>query len=691
MDSNFQVKISANISDLQRSIKDAQATLAQLKQTTDGVSGSMRNMEQNTNRGRMVAFAFGQVIRDAGFFSQSFSLGILAISNNIPILIDQLALSIKVLQPFAGALSLIGSLLTAGLTIWAYSSQAVKKYKDEVNEAKGAAMANAAELKSLLSIARDETLSLNQRQDAINRLNDGFSDYNNQLTLANVNSSKNIKKSEDMASVMILEAEAAAIAAQAQAIYAKSIKLRTAPAEELGGFIETLGHSISKLGKIEFDISKPFENVLKASSLIKGNLFSMFNTGFGIYKNFSRARQEVADINEQAKKNELGELDKQAKTFEDRLKAINLEITSKLLKGGKGIAKDSIMQTLNESIEAINLDPSLTALDRVREKINAYQTALKGLVDQNVNQASPAFKKVLGELESLSNQYKELEKNAETLKSQQEWLNGLDKVAESLQSKRLDIAESFGLKGSQKIKQEIEAITDAIRQFEQLGAENPALAQFSNLKMIISLLRLELEKLGVAFKEATNTEIATQNAKQLEEEYNRIIESGIIDTIAGSFAGMGDAIANGANVAKGAAGGFLGAISGMLDSLGMMALRTGLLSIGIGKAIEAIKTALKSLKGVFAIAAGAALIGLAGAARAGARNIAGGGSASGGGAASSTPLGSSFGGIRGATPFPNSNLMNNGQIGNVIAETKISGNDLSILIKRADNNRNEYF
>jgi hypothetical protein len=134
MDSNFSVKITADISELQARMKSVEATVEKFKASMDKAAGATKNMEQNANRGRMVAFAFGQVIRDAGFFANSFSLGILAISNNIPILIDQLALSVKALQPFAGALSLIGSLLTAGLTIWAYSTQAVKQNKQSIDE-----------------------------------------------------------------------------------------------------------------------------------------------------------------------------------------------------------------------------------------------------------------------------------------------------------------------------------------------------------------------------------------------------------------------------------------------------------------------------------------------------------------------------------------------------------------------------
>jgi hypothetical protein len=134
MDSNFQVIINANVQGLRTAIKEAQSTLAQFDKSVGGAANSTKALEREANRGRLAAFAFGQVIRDAGFFSQSFGLGLLAISNNIPILIDQLVLLSGVSAGVGSALSLLGSILTAALTIWAYSSSAVDKNKQSIDE-----------------------------------------------------------------------------------------------------------------------------------------------------------------------------------------------------------------------------------------------------------------------------------------------------------------------------------------------------------------------------------------------------------------------------------------------------------------------------------------------------------------------------------------------------------------------------
>jgi hypothetical protein len=244
MDSNFQVTIQANIQSLQKSIKEAKSTLAQFDVSANKAADATKNMEQNANRGRLATFAFGQVIRDAGFFSQSFGLGLLAISNNIPILIDQLALSVKALAPFVGIISLMGSLLTAGLTIWAYSAQgvdeftsSVKEYTKAMNEAKASSQTEILTLQTLLSIASDHSRSLSQRQDAINQLNNKYDAYNNSLTINNVNSKKNIDVTDRLTQSILLQAQASAEAANYTKLQAQLYETQDKSLEDHVGWL----------------------------------------------------------------------------------------------------------------------------------------------------------------------------------------------------------------------------------------------------------------------------------------------------------------------------------------------------------------------------------------------------------------------------------------------------------------------
>jgi hypothetical protein len=127
-------------------------------------------------------------------------------------------------------------------------------------------------------------------------------------------------------------------------------------------------------------------------------------------------------------------------------------------------------------------------------------------------------------------------------------------------------------------------------------------------------------------------------------QVNNIIQSGAQQTL-GDFAfAIGDALASGGNVLEAAGGALLGGIASILNQLGQLA-------IGAGLAVEGIKIALETLNPVVAVAAGVALIALAGFVSNKAKSLSGrskgGGGGGGGGGGSS--VGTS--GVGGGTSF----------------------------------------
>lgn len=246
MDSNFSVKITADISQLQSRLASVEAITGKFKQSMDKAADSVKNMEQNANRGRMVAFAFGQVIRDAGFFSQSFSLGILAISNNIPILIDQISLSVKALQPYAGALSLIGSLLTAGLTVWAYSTQAIKANKEAIDSLTKSTGEELGRLTALYSAATDVNRPLSDRYRIIEQLQKQYPSYFGNLSKEEIAAGKAALAYRTLRDAIINAAVA------------------RAGEKQVGQKAEELAQAILEAKQREFEIRKKFPKATEA-------------------------------------------------------------------------------------------------------------------------------------------------------------------------------------------------------------------------------------------------------------------------------------------------------------------------------------------------------------------------------------------------------------------------------------------
>ncbi len=123
-------------------------------------------------------------------------------------------------------------------------------------------------------------------------------------------------------------------------------------------------------------------------------------------------------------------------------------------------------------------------------------------------------------------------------------------------------------------------------------------------------------------KLASLNSVVQQNAHDLTDSFNQIINNGIVNGLASFGAGIGELM-------KGTAS--IGDVGNMLlDTIGGVLGELGRLAIGTGIAVEAIKTALKSLGGIGAIAAGVALLALSRAVSSRASSLAGGGGNGGG-------------------------------------------------------------
>jgi hypothetical protein len=167
---------------------------------------------------------------------------------------------------------------------------------------------------------------------------------------------------------------------------------------------------------------------------------------------------------------------------------------------------------------------------------------------------------------------------------------------------------------------------------------------------------------------------------EFNSQVSGIIEGGAEQTL-GDFAfAIGDALASGGNVVKAAGAALLGGLAGILNQLGQLAIATGL-------AVEGIKKALTSLNPAVAIAAGVALVALAGFVSNKAKSL-GSGSRGGGGGGGGSSVGSS--GVGGGTSFAGG-----GQGGlfqqnrDVSGEFVVKGNDLVYVLGQANNKINK--
>jgi hypothetical protein len=157
---------------------------------------------------------------------------------------------------------------------------------------------------------------------------------------------------------------------------------------------------------------------------------------------------------------------------------------------------------------------------------------------------------------------------------------------------------------------------------------------------------------------------------EFNSQVANVIQNGAQNTL-GDFAfSIGDALATGGNVLKAAGASLLSGLAGILNQLGQLA-------IGAGLAIGGIKKALTTLNPAVAIAAGVALVGLAGFVSAKAKSLGGGVGGGGGSSVGSSVASQSFsgGGVGGL----------GGGVRDLTGELVVRGADLVYVLGQSNN------
>ena len=721
MNSNFQVKITADLGDLAAKIKNIEATLKKLDTSFRTVSGRATSSLQSTgqaaatagldmNRMRLASFALGQVLRDSGFFAQSFGMGLLAISNNIPILIDQLVMLSNISKGLGAAISLMGSVLTAVITVFAYSAMSADKYNDSLDKIRATAGSNVITLNALLSIAKDETLSYSARQEAINKLNQDYEIFNENLSIQNVNSKETQTAVNALTQSIYLQAEAQVLQNEIQDEIAKRRKLEGTDLKDQAGlydkFIGKVRQFNSALGTIRETMmfggfaaigGKMAKGQQEYNKAISESGLKNFNTDMQI------SDDKINKLTQDTKKNltelaKIGQLDKKDKGKEkesEEAKRIN--------------RISDAYKELNNTLAFLSADPTITQLERLRKSSEAYKSLLETLFKEGFKESSKNVQDVIYQLKIFGYEIEGIIKTTEGLEKSNDLLKSVTDIFAKLADSKIDINTGSFTKNSQRLNKEIELVSDAINKLQKLDAEFPGLL---NISPAIAKLKTELTGLRQDFVTATDLEKEQENLKKFQEDFKNFalnFEAQVINFLSSAVSdfafAIGEMFVTG-NMDFGAA--LLTSVADFLKSLGAQMVQFGMMAVLFGKLQLALMFGDPATK----IGAGLALIGVgiamsiaAGAISAGLKkgkdNKSGGKPFANGGIVSG-PTNALIGEYPGAKSNPEvvaplnklkSLISDTGNGGNMIGqlEARISGNDLVILMNRASKNRNGYF
>jgi len=242
-----RIKLGLDTSEINKNITDVKKTLRDLKSTTTDAGNSFGAFNKKTADGGAALTAFSRIAQDAPY-------GIIGVGNNITNTAEQFSYLVKqtgsaggALKALLGSLSGVGgillgvSLLTTGLTLLSQSGLTVgdvldkltgqyDKFKETITKTRldsakqsGEEIAN---MKALLSVAKDETLSRDKRLIAVRELQKEFPAYFGNLKTEQILNGNVTGTVQELTKAIIARAEASAIADEIGKLASKKLDLQ---------------------------------------------------------------------------------------------------------------------------------------------------------------------------------------------------------------------------------------------------------------------------------------------------------------------------------------------------------------------------------------------------------------------------------------------------------------------------------
>jgi multidrug efflux pump subunit AcrA (membrane-fusion protein) len=524
------------------------------------------------------------------------------------------------------------------------------KYNDSLDKIRATAQTNVITLNALLSIAKNEELSYSARQEAINKLNKDYDIFNKNLTLQNINSKETADSVKRLTSAIYLQAEAQILQNEIQDEIAKRRKLEGTDLKDQAGlydkFIGKIRQFNTALGTVrETMMFGGFATV--GSKMAKGQ--EEYNKALAKagLKNFNSDMQKSDEaINKLTKDLEsnftalakIGELDKPDKkdAEEGRIKKLN-----------------AIYKELADAKKKVEYDTFSSELEKANTLVDAHKKALESLIELGVSPLSKEYNNVRDSLLKAMRSVNDEEGKLFAAKLQANTISEQAKLAAEAElkakEKSIELQKELNALGNDSVAGEL---TDDPT-YEILTKRNDAFDKMN--KKIIDFRNLMSDTANILvgpLSSAFETMIQTGNfgIKGLIDMLKQMIVKLIAAVAAAAILALIFAAITGGMSATAGGGGFLKMFQGLMGGKGMF---------------PGLKPRAKG--GIFS-GPSAALVGEYPGAKNNPEVIA--------------PL-----------DKLKSLISDTGNGGQMIGklETRISGNDLVILMNRASKNRNGYF
>jgi len=558
------------------------ADTRQLTSELDKANKAIKNFGSTVQSGANKA---SLALTDLSRIAQDAPYGFIGISNNINPLVESFGRLKAETGSTGGALKALAGALTGpaglglafglfsaaisfasvGLSRWVKTSgeakQKTKDFNDELNKSKESAMATGIQLQSFVDVAKNATLPLSQRNEALRQANDLMGKHGELLTLNNVGTQQITTQTKLYTEALIQQAVAQKYTNKiAELTISKNEKLvqlqqaQTVLAKEKAKPIPIGQGAIGAAKFIEIFTQR----VIDAQKEVTGVDNEIVKLGLELQKSTNIATSFFGQIGEKAKDSK------------DKSKSLGESIDQIISKFRRKLTAE----------EALGLPP----MEEIKAKINDYEAVIKKLItDKKVPLTDKRLINLQLELQDLS-----------------------------LSKAFINLKESFR---NEKIDAPLEGIDLYIPEtkiFELVEAERKALID-SIKKLKLSKLEIKAE-FGIGGFENMNVEPLRKwwgtyfkAAQEESKKFNQKIQQLFINATTDSFKVIGESIAM---AISGQGDGIKNAFDGLFTIFADAIIQLGQYAILQSALIKQLKLAISSGSFTGGVAAGIALIAL---------------------------------------------------------------------------------
>ena len=451
---------------------------AELQNTT---KNGLNPMIDKTGLAGATVTELGRTISDANY-------GIRGIANNLQQLSSLFVTLIATTGGLGNGLKAIGSVLMGPLGIiilfqtfitlleggkisMGFFAEEIRKMNSALVEGAKAAGGEIGQLELLLDIAKDESLSRKDRQDAIEKINKDYPEYLENLDLERINLEKTSRAIEKQMDLLLARAEVQAltniIIEESEKVFEAQANIQNRSVEQYASFTDYLKAFVLSFGNSNVAVSELASNAFKSQNKQIDESSEMIDIATQKIKEIMRGTPGVFNEIDNSTKKSVDKLAKLLEKYRQKLKESEAISRAEVLKAQRDAVLvqarflGATIQQLQPILDYFNNEiGKAIESERLKDITTNFKTQLD-VIKFQLDGIKKVFKASQDSLKSLRDVFVSFsDARIEALKRERDYILNSGRLTGAAQRKALEDIEKRELKAQErKIKQERDFFT----------------------------------------------------------------------------------------------------------------------------------------------------------------------------------------------------------------------------------------